>query len=107
MKYPPLLPNKLYHIHNHATHNCNLFRSDENYDFFIEKYNFYINNIADTFAYCLMPNHFHLLVKIKNEEQLLAFKNQSSDPSKRVENIKKRIMATTTRVPTLPKGSEL
>ncbi len=26
--------------------------------------------IVSTFAYCLMPNHLHILVKIKTEEEL-------------------------------------
>jgi REP element-mobilizing transposase RayT len=34
------------------------------------KYDAYISPIADTFAYCLMPNHFHFAMKIKNEAQL-------------------------------------
>src|ERR1035438_9553344 len=38
--------------------------------FFLEKYKLYISPIADTYCYCLMPNHFHLLIKIKSEEEL-------------------------------------
>ena len=60
--------NTFYHIYNHANGNENLFKSDNNYNYFLNKYNQYISPIADTFAYCLMPNHFHFLVKIKEEE---------------------------------------
>jgi REP element-mobilizing transposase RayT len=35
------------------------------------KYGQYISPIAETFAYCLMPNHFHFAVKVKGEEELL------------------------------------
>ena len=61
-----------YHVFNHAIGKENLFHSTENYYYFLKKYAQYISPIADTLAYCLMPNHFHLLVKIKSEQVLLA-----------------------------------
>jgi putative transposase len=33
-------------------------------------YDHYIEPIAETFAWCLMKNHLHLLVRIKNEEEI-------------------------------------
>lgn len=78
-----LEPSKYYHIYNHANGSENLFRNDGNYHFFLKKYSFYISPIADTYAWCLMPNHFHLLVKIKEESelQLLYDKiNQAKNP---------------------------
>ena len=59
-----------YHIYNHANGNENLFREEKNYTFFLQKYKLHINPIAETIAWCLMPNHFHLLVKIKSEEEI-------------------------------------
>ncbi len=56
-----------YHIYNHANGNEDIFREEKNYPFFLEKYNKYIIPVADTLAYCLMPNHFHLLVKMKDQ----------------------------------------
>jgi REP element-mobilizing transposase RayT len=45
-------------------------------DFFIEKGKQYLLPFADIVAYCLMPNHFHLLLLIKNEEEIAtALKN--------------------------------
>ena len=69
----PLLPNTVYHIYNHANGNENLFRSEENYRYFLKKYAEYIYPIAETFAYCLMPNHFHFMVRIRGEEELVEF----------------------------------
>ncbi len=66
-----LLPDKYYHIYNHAIGDENLFREEENYYYFLQKYAQHITPIADTFAYCLMPNHFHLLVRIKREDDIL------------------------------------
>ena len=64
----PLIPGKYYHIYNHANGNEQLFREDKNYLFFLLKVKENIVPVADIFAYCLMPNHFHLLVRIKDEE---------------------------------------
>jgi len=55
-----------YHIYNRANGNEQLFLKEDNYSYFLQKYNSYISPIADTFAYCLMPNHFHFLVRIKD-----------------------------------------
>jgi len=60
-----------YHIFNHANGDDNLFREEKNYSFFLNKYHQHIDPIADTIAWCLMPNHFHLLIKIKSAEALL------------------------------------
>jgi len=65
-----LIPNQSYHIFNHANGFENIFKENENYRFFLEKYEQYITPIAETYAYCLMPNHFHLVVRIRKREQL-------------------------------------
>ena len=75
---PPLLPNCVYHICTHAVTHNNFFTDNENYSFFLEKYQKFISPIADTYAYCLMPNHFHLVIKVKEEEALLAYFNTNS-----------------------------
>lgn len=66
-----LTPDKTYHVYNRANGNEKLFNTPENYKFFIEKYKQHIHPIADTFCYCLMPNHFHLLIRIKSKDVLL------------------------------------
>ncbi len=68
MKYytEQLEPDKYYHIYNHAVGKLNLFINNDNYDFFLKKYSQHISPVADTFAYCLMPNHFHFAVRIKS-----------------------------------------
>lgn len=66
-----LEPNQFYHIWTHANGSENLFRNEENYRYFLKKYRHYIHPIAHTFAYCLMPNHLHLMVKIRSDDMLL------------------------------------
>ena len=62
-----------YHVYNHANGNEKLFLSDENYHYFLKKYYEYVHPIADIFCYCLMPNHFHFLIRIKEERVLKDF----------------------------------
>ncbi|MCO5233541.1 MAG: transposase [Chitinophagales bacterium] len=70
-----------YHIYNHANGDENLFREEKNYPFFLEKYYQHIDPIADTIAWCLMPNHFHLLVKIRSEKEIVDHFSSSSKGS--------------------------
>ncbi len=58
---------KYYHVWTHAIGKENLFREKENYYFFLKKYEIHISPIAKTFAYCLMPNHFHFMIQIQEE----------------------------------------
>ncbi len=81
-----LAPGKIFHIYNHGNGNDNLFRQEKNYDFFLQKYEQHIVPIADTHAYCLMPNHFHLLVEIREEEQIWnIINNKTSSYRKKAE----------------------
>lgn len=68
-----LEPEKIYHIYNRANGSEKLFTNENQYYEFLQKYAVYIHPIVDTMAYCLLPNHFHLLVKVKKEEELLSF----------------------------------
>jgi putative transposase len=60
-----------YHIYNHAVADGNLFIEDANYQYFLKLWEKYSSPIAETYAYCLMPNHFHFLVRIKEADQKL------------------------------------
>lgn len=61
----PLEPGCIYHIYNRGINGENLFVEERNYSYFLSLYAKYIPDVADTFAYCLLKNHFHLLVRIK------------------------------------------
>jgi REP element-mobilizing transposase RayT len=66
-------PNHFFHIYNHGNGDDNIFKNDGNYLYFLNKYAEYLNPISQTYAYCLMPNHFHFLVKIKSNDELIDF----------------------------------
>ena len=75
--HPPCSGNTFYHVFNHANGNEDVFREEDNYRFFMEKYEKYISPVAETMAYCLLKNHFHLLVRVGGVENadLQGFKN--------------------------------
>jgi putative transposase len=66
----PLSPENYCHIYNHANGSDNLFLNSENYRYFLQRYATFINPIADTFVYCLMPNHIHFLIRVKDKLEL-------------------------------------
>ena len=45
-----------------------MFYSEKNYELFISKLRELILPYADVLAWCLMPNHFHLMLYIKKTE---------------------------------------
>ncbi|MEN7548056.1 hypothetical protein AAG747_09050 [Rapidithrix thailandica] len=73
MMQPSFQPEVLYHVYNHANGSENLFCNEGNYGYFLHKYTEYLFPVVTTFAYCLMPNHFHFLVQVRREGELLAF----------------------------------
>jgi putative transposase len=68
----PLIPEKRYHLFNHAVGDEVLFRNDDNFGFFLKKYALHTEAICDTYSYTLMPNHFHFAVKLKSIEECVA-----------------------------------
>ena len=63
---------KYYHIFNRSIDDNNLFNEPANYEKFLSLYEKYIFPVADTFAWVLMPDHFHILVRIREN---IAYKN--------------------------------
>ncbi|MFL9835064.1 transposase [Chryseobacterium terrae] len=58
----------VYHIFSHVNGKELIFREETNYQFFLKQLDKYILPIADIYSYCLLPNHFHLLLRFKNIE---------------------------------------
>ncbi len=66
----PFEEHSVYHIYNRANGEADLFREAKNYDFFLQKCYNYIHPVAETYAFCLMPNHFHMMIRIRGVEEL-------------------------------------
>lgn len=67
----PLLFDTCYHIYNRGINGENIFIQEKNYSHFLTLYTKYIEPVAETYAYCMLRNHFHLLVRIKSEDEIL------------------------------------
>jgi len=80
-KQPDFIPNGIFHIYNHANGFENIYKTEENYRFFLEKMSNYLPQVVDMLAYCLLPNHFHLLVLVKPVDDLTSFYQQKFDLS--------------------------
>lgn len=70
LKETPLFSGEYYHVYNRGNNGENLFIEERNYHYFLNLYIRYIFPVADTYAYCLMKNHFHLLVRMKSESEI-------------------------------------
>ncbi len=64
---------KTYHVYTCANGYENLFCEPENYRYFLKKYTEHIHPVVETFAYCLMPNHLHLMIRVRKEAALKAY----------------------------------
>ena len=70
-----LHPDTYYHIYNRGINGENVFLEEKNYHYFLQKYAQYVSPFFDTYAYCLLRNHFHLLVKAKSENDIRLYLN--------------------------------
>ena len=57
-----LFQDEFYHIYNRGNNQQPIFFNSDNYFFFIKKIREQLLPVADIISYCLMPNHFHLIV---------------------------------------------
>jgi len=76
----PIQCGMFYHVYNRGINGENLFKEERNYHFFLKQYEKYINPIAETYAYCLMKNHFHLLIRTRDPD--LVVQNMSKRKNK-------------------------
>jgi len=69
----------IYHIFNQGNNRQKIFFKRENYLYFLGKIKEYILPYADILAWCLMPNHFHLMVYIKEVEVVTGSVSEGSE----------------------------
>lgn len=65
------IPNEvdaIYHIYNRGVNKERIFFSENNYEYFTYKMAYPFREKGIILAYCLMPNHFHLLVRITSPD---------------------------------------
>jgi len=61
-------PGEFYHIYNRGNNKEKIFFEGENYRFFPRKFTEYMPpNDVEIHSYCLMPNHYHFLIRLGDE----------------------------------------
>jgi len=66
----PITFGTFFHIYNRGNNHENIFFQERNYAYFMELWWKHISQIAQTWAYCLLRNHFHAVVFTRNREDL-------------------------------------
>jgi REP element-mobilizing transposase RayT len=74
------LEQRFYHVYNRTVGNEPLFVSDENFRFFLQQYSKYLQPFVETWAYCLLGNHFHLLIRVREVDQVVEMNDGTEKP---------------------------
>ena len=69
------IENDFYHVYNRTNNKELLFKNDENRYHFLKRYDHYTSPFLQTYSWNLLPNHFHLLVKVKSFESITGYLN--------------------------------
>ena len=70
-----------YYFHLYARANSKkdkLFYERENYLYFLRQYKKYLSPVFITICYCLLPNHYHFLIKVRNREKIFDYQKKKS-----------------------------
>ncbi len=62
-----------YHVYGRTNNKELLFKSDENCQYFLRQYAKYLQPFVDTFSWCLLPNHFHFLIRVKQRKEIVDY----------------------------------
>ena len=70
MKQDFFEPGVVYHVFNRGNNKENIFKEEKNYTYFLSLIEKYLFPVSEIYAFCLLKNHFHLALRIKDEELL-------------------------------------
>jgi len=95
----------IFHIYNQGNNRAKIFFSERNYLFFVEKIRRHILPYADVLAWCLMPNHFHLMVYVRSRSTTDGNNSSDAATSSRATTTEKADAATSSRATTTEKAN--
>ncbi|OQX79034.1 MAG: hypothetical protein B6D64_05475 [Bacteroidetes bacterium 4484_276] len=77
-------PGFFYHVYNRGNNQENIFIEERNYPYFLDLVSKHLTPVAEIYCYCLLKNHFHFLLRIKDFEdlpdKLISEKNRLHQP---------------------------
>jgi REP element-mobilizing transposase RayT len=74
----PIEPGSTYHIYNQGNNFQNVFFQTEDYYLFLEKLKLYLIDYCSMYAFALLPNHYHLLLRVNDDILETSFSKQFS-----------------------------
>ena len=72
----PIEAGGVYHIYNRGSNYQTIFFRDEDYQLFLQKLKLYLSESCSIYAYALLPNHYHLFLRVNDDIQPSTFSIQ-------------------------------
>ena len=73
MRKPEIQKNVVYHIYNRGISKWRIYKEEQDYRFFIHRISRYKKKYdIEVVSYCVMPNHFHLLLRSPYKRENIA-----------------------------------
>jgi REP element-mobilizing transposase RayT len=72
-----------YHIYNRGNNKEKLYLEHADYIYFLELFKKYIYEVTNIYCFCLLPNHFHFLLRFREEDEIFSY-SLKKKPSYRV-----------------------
>ena len=69
----PFTEDTCFHVFSRAVGKEILFKTNYEYDLFLNKFFKYISPVAEIISYSLLPNHFHFMITIKSYNEILRY----------------------------------
>ncbi len=93
------ISDQYYHFYNRGNNRQPVFLEDDNYLFFLRGMKHYLTPVLSIIAYCLMPTHYHLLVRVKGEAESRKTSEvwQTAEVSARVSRAMQKLLISYTK----------
>jgi len=88
----PMKRGEYYHVYNRGNNKETIFKESINYDYFLSLWSKYIDPIAETLCYNLLPNHFHFFIRLYTDEEIEARIAKIQNPSPKQLKAFKRLL---------------
>ena len=62
-----------YHIYNRGNNKEKLFLEHADYLHFMELFRKYVYEISNVYCFCLLPNHFHFLLRLREKDEIFSY----------------------------------
>ncbi len=92
-RHTPFVSGQYYHLYNRGNNRQAIFIESANYLYFLRGVKKYVCPVAEVVAYCLMPTHYHILVRIKQTSEIL----ETSEVSRQVSHAMQKFLISYTK----------